>query len=56
MASSMDEEKQFSRDAPLGELTPTEKEDLSKEFYGIQKVMLMKRFGKKWDRMLVVTG
>lgn len=54
--STMDVEKQYSPEAPHGELTTSEKEALSKEFYGIQKVVLMKKLGKKWDKMLVITG
>lgn len=35
---------------------PQETRDFSKEFYGVQKVILMKRLGRKWDKILVVTG
>ncbi|KAI7888322.1 major facilitator superfamily domain-containing protein [Mucor mucedo] len=35
---------------------PQETRDFSQEFYGVQKVILMKRLGRKWDKILVVTG
>lgn len=35
---------------------PQETRDFNQEFYGVQKVILMKRLGRKWDKILVVTG
>lgn len=39
-----------------GTVSAEENRDLSNEFYGVQKVVLMKRLGKKWDKILVITG
>ncbi|EPB84020.1 hypothetical protein HMPREF1544_09219 [Mucor circinelloides 1006PhL] len=33
-----------------------QKESFEHQFYGIQKVILMKKLGHKWDKILVITG
>lgn len=40
----------------LDSFTPEEEEYFKSQFYGVQKVILMKRLGAKWDKFLVVTG
>ncbi|KAG2234942.1 hypothetical protein INT48_005096 [Thamnidium elegans] len=39
-----------------GTVSGEENRDLSNEFYGVQKVILMKQLGRKWDKILVITG
>lgn len=33
-----------------------QEESFEHQFYGIQKVILMKKLGHKWDKILVITG
>ncbi|KAI8330793.1 major facilitator superfamily domain-containing protein [Choanephora cucurbitarum] len=39
-----------------GTVAANEPVNLDQEFRGIQKVVLMKKLGKKWDKIMVVTG
>lgn len=36
--------------------SPEEETYFKNQFYGVQKVILMKRLGEKWDKFLVVVG
>lgn len=45
-----------TNEAGYGSMSAEETRDISDEFYGVQKVILMKRLGKKWDKILVITG
>lgn len=45
-----------NNEVTYGSTSQPETRDFSQEFYGVQKVILMKRLGRKWDKILVVSG
>lgn len=56
VSSSINEKHSSTTSTDLDTFTPEEESYFKKQFYGIQKVILMKRLGGKWDKLLVVTG